>query len=213
MTLEDTIYNLHLDVLRRLLQGQDYKSIANEFSSRFEETDYDTIARKGLLSFNSNNKLIGAYPVSPVPTEYTVEIDGIGKGYSMCAIDALGIAYTFNARTTIHSVDHATREPITLEVNPHGSIPEREIFVTYIKSDDPACDPAVDQCPSLNFYTSMSHIQDPESYLIMDLKEASQHAKTVFGEEGIRELIRLSLTTDTYFGLSDRLIDVFETQK
>ena len=58
-------------------------------------------------------------PNFPVETNYKVTVDGIETGYSMCAVDALGVAYTFNAKTTIYSIDRSTNRSIEIIIDPN----------------------------------------------------------------------------------------------
>ena len=204
------IYNLHLEVLKRVLNGENWVKISQSLSEQMKETNYLEIAKNGLLSFNEKGELIAAYPVSPNKTTYKVDIEDIGSGFSMCAIDSLGIAYTFMKKTRISSIDNKTKEKIEIIIDPNHETPKYDLYVTYIKSSGLTCDPVDDQCPALNFYTSLDHIDNKDKYTILDFDHALKHSISVFGEKGIKKCIEGAISNSNSFSLSEMLVDVFE---
>ncbi|HEU5421168.1 MAG TPA: alkylmercury lyase family protein [Streptosporangiaceae bacterium] len=61
-----------------------------------------------------------AYPFSAVPTPHVVRIDGGPEVFSMCAIDALGIAAMTDRAVTICSAEPGTGVPVTVTVQAGG---------------------------------------------------------------------------------------------
>lgn len=78
----------------------------------------DVVSTLGLLSFDENGVLQGAYPVSPTKNDIRIAVDGVGSGYAMCAIDALGVPFFFSAKTVIESADRATNERMLITIDP-----------------------------------------------------------------------------------------------
>ena len=103
--------DLHLRVLRRILQGRDFKEIRAECHAAFERLNYLEVATKYVpfLSFDEIGKLKAAYPLSPNKTDYQISVEGIGTGYAMCAVDARGVAYTLMPKRILKHQTRASR--------------------------------------------------------------------------------------------------------
>jgi hypothetical protein len=184
------LFDFHLLVLKEIFLGKQFSEIKNEYSKQIAKLDYINISRKhNLLTFDENieNKLLGAYPVSPIKTSFKVEIEGLGIGYCMCAIDALGIAYTFNAKTKITSIDKSTNKELKIIMNPFTEQIESETayYVTY-KDPDKVKNIAQDQCPIINFYSDKKTITNTEDLVIFSFNDAVQHAKRIFNPESLK---------------------------
>lgn len=122
------------------------------------------------LRFDGSGAISAAYPFSPTPTPHRVEIDGGPQVYSMCALDALGIAAMIGRDVRIEATDPATGQPITVSVPADGDAPIWEpasAVVFYGQLDSTGCCPseactdptapaaAADVCCSyINFFTS-----------------------------------------------------------
>ncbi len=65
-----------------------------------------------VVRLDDHGQIRAAYPFSAVPTPHTVSIDGGPTVWSMCAIDALGIADMLDRPVTISSTDPATGDTI-----------------------------------------------------------------------------------------------------
>lgn len=142
-----------------------------------------------MLSFNENGQLIGAYPVSPRKTKYAVEIEDIGSGYAMCAIDALGTAYTFGKKTTIKTSTFFSNQPIEITIDPDlETQPDHDLVVTYARKFQRSA--AEDQCPAINFYASREEVPSDLDVEILSFQKALNHAIDVFSPEGIKSRIR-----------------------
>ncbi len=181
--MTNPLLKLHLNVLTDLLNGKPFEQIKKERSVEFEQTDYLSKAIPSLLTFEGD-RLVGAYPVSPIPTKYKVEIEGVGTGYSMCAIDALGIAFTFNRPTILYTNTEDTNEPIELRISPDmEDLPLNGFVVTYRAMDDTITNIALQQCPQVNFYRHEENV--PSNLQILDLQTAFKAAKAQFTQEAI----------------------------
>lgn len=175
------LMKLHLDVLKLLFNGEKFPDIKNKFVLEMEELDYINTLSPGLLSFDSRGNLIGAYPISPIESPYRVSVEGIGDGYSMCAIDALGVAYTFNAKTTIFTRDYSTNELIQITIDPSLETQESQDFiVTYQETSSKDLVAAVSVCPSIHFHSNAGSIVDQQNIKIMDFETALKSAVSQF---------------------------------
>ncbi len=197
----EALFSLHLEILKRLLQGKSFKWIQNEYYDILSQTDYlDIMIKSGNLSFNSKDELIGAYPISPIPTNHRIEVVGIGSGYAMCAIDALGVAYTFGAKTIIDSQVLDTKSPIRIIIDPSlETQTPLDIVITYkqlILSQKSEDAPAVVQCPVINFYSNPEAVPKSDPLLeILTFEEAVTYAADRFSPKGIKKLIKISIIT------------------
>lgn len=81
------------------------------------------------------------FPVSTKPTQHKVSLQDGREFFAMCAIDALGSAFTFDCAIKINSVCAHCNEPVVVEVR-NGSIAYassnelRALHVDLNKSDD-----------------------------------------------------------------------------
>lgn len=193
----DELLTTHLEVLTYLLTGRSFEWIKNKLIGVFRDFKYLEIMSQGrLLSFDKNNVLIGAYPISPFKTNFKVQIEGIGTGYSMCAVDALGVAYTFNAKTIIDTFDKATNSPIQIIIDPTLNTQENHnLFVSYPPA---ACNTgdrsnivsAVDVCPTIDFYSLPETIPDEANLKYMSFEQALFSAKEQFSQDALKECIK-----------------------
>lgn len=185
---------LHLNVLIDLLNGKSFHEIKTARAAEFEEMNYLEVAVPSLLTFEGN-ELVGAYPVSPKPTKYKVEIEGVGTGYSMCAIDALGIAFTFNKPTKVFATTQDTNEPVEFFITPDmDELPQTEYVVTYQAIDHSITNIALQQCPQINFFRDRENV--PGGLQILDLNSAFKAAKAQFSQEAILSCLKGKPTCD-----------------
>jgi hypothetical protein len=70
------------------------------------------------LRLDPGGAIRAAYPFSAVPTPHVVRIEGGPEVFSMCAIDALGIAAMTGRPVTIRSAEPGTGNPVTVAVPP-----------------------------------------------------------------------------------------------
>ncbi|OLS19018.1 MAG: hypothetical protein HeimC2_43420 [Candidatus Heimdallarchaeota archaeon LC_2] len=184
---KNELMELHLDILKDLLNGVDFKDIEQKYSARFEELNYLKNVTSNLLSFD-NGKLVAAYPVSPRKTNYKVIIDDIGTGYAMCAIDALGIAYTFMKKTTIETTIRDTNESFKFVVDPFlDKQTEKNLFVTYKKYNQTLTNAALEICPTINIYRFENGVPKDENLVILDFETAIHYARERFSQDAINQ--------------------------
>lgn len=85
--------------------------------------DHDTLVH-GLESLRANNGFAAddegnvnfIYPVSALETKHIVTLSDGRKFCAMCAIDALGAAFTFKQDTVINSVCSNSDKPVRVEI-------------------------------------------------------------------------------------------------
>jgi hypothetical protein len=195
----------HIKVLEKLLVGKSFEELKIQFSSEFEKFNYIALTKTfSILSYDENNNLRGAYPISPTETKYKIHVEGIGSGYAMCAIDALGVPYLFGKTTTIESIDQVTKEPIQFTIDPSFSddntiseIAEefKELVVTNPKGSEiqvgQAVDQAVDFCPYIGFVTNKKALTEKHLAMVdsLDFATALKYGKHSFGRENIVKLL------------------------
>jgi hypothetical protein len=90
----------------------DWARTAQEVLADLHEEDF--------LRLDDAGQVRAAYPFSAVPTPHLVQIEKGPRVYSMCAVDALGIAAMLGAGTRITSADPRTGEPVTVTVQAGG---------------------------------------------------------------------------------------------
>jgi hypothetical protein len=92
--------------------GQDaLDQAARPFDSSQVLAELAELAEGDYLGLSQDGQITAAYPFSATPTPHAAQITGGAVAYSMCAIDALGIAEMTGARVQVKSADPATGEP------------------------------------------------------------------------------------------------------
>ncbi len=190
------LLELHLFVLKELLNGRDFDDISERYKDRFQELNYLKLATGTLLTFNKG-KLIAAYPVSPYKSSYEVTIEDVGKGYAMCAIDALGIAYTFMKKTKIRSMLIDTGEMFTFEIDPFvPNYTPQDLYVTYKRYSMKETNVALEICPNIDIYRSKNSIPKDENMVVIDFETALRYAKERFSQQAITQCFGGTLDTE-----------------
>ena len=127
------------------------------------------------------------YPFSNLPTRHRVRLADGGEAYSMCAVDALGIAFMLDTDTGIETSDPINGNPITITVEggePTGQPNTAVVFVGFRSGTGPSADTC---CDYLNFFTDRPSAQawaDLNPHVtggILELSEATRLGQTIFG--------------------------------
>ncbi|WP_219501286.1 alkylmercury lyase family protein [Nonomuraea ceibae] len=116
-----------------------YGSSGSEVMAQLHAADFLRLDHSGVI--------VAAYPFSPTPTLHRVQISGGPEVYSMCAIDALGIAAMIGRDVTIHATEPGTGQAITVTVSAQGDQVEWKpgsAVVFYGQQEDAAC---CETCP------------------------------------------------------------------
>jgi Alkylmercury lyase len=123
---------------------------ASEVLAELADGDY--------LCLGADGRITAAYPFSATSTPHTVQISGGAVAYSMCAIDALGIADMVGASVRIKSADPTTGEPISVAVDGHGATWEPDTAVVFAGHAADTCEgpSAAICCGHMNFFSSHS---------------------------------------------------------
>ena len=98
-----------------------------------------------------------AHPFSGAPTAHRVTLAGGPTVYAMCALDALGIPLMARRSGRINSVDPASRQPITVELDGQGWgwQPSTTVVLAGTMVVAGACGSVADCCcPYINFHAS-----------------------------------------------------------
>lgn len=114
------------------------------------------LAEGDYLGLDQDGQITAAYPFSATPTPHAAQISGGAVAYSMCAIDALGIAEMTGARVQVRSADPATGERIVITVDGSSAVWEPDTAVVFAGRVAGACDgpSATTCCGHINFFTS-----------------------------------------------------------
>ncbi|MFD4373833.1 organomercurial lyase [Streptomyces sp. NPDC058486] len=113
------------------------------------------LAREDFLTLDETGRIRAAYPFSAVPTRHHVRLAGGVEVWSMCAIDALGIAAMLDTDVVIASTDPVTGEPVTVTTTRDGRTAwEPRSAVVFIGQRPGGGPAATTCCDALNFFTS-----------------------------------------------------------
>ena len=114
------------------------------------------LAEGDFLGLDQDGRITAAYPFSATITPHTVQIAGGSVAYSMCAIDALGIADMLDAPVLIRSADPSTGEAISVSVDGGTAVWEPDTAVVFAGRTAGACagPSATVCCGYMNFFTS-----------------------------------------------------------
>lgn len=184
--IEDFL-SVHFLILKDLLNSISFPESVNKYSTKIDEINYLDIATKNnFILLDNDKKLIAAYPVSPTPTIFEVLIENIGSGFAMCAIDALGIAYTFQEKTKIISVTKDDKKSVIIEIDPKNDKIEsnHDFYISY-RDPDLVKNIAMDQCPVINFYSVKESIKGP-NMIVFEFNEALAQAKSIFSIDAFK---------------------------
>jgi hypothetical protein len=122
--VEGGLRAVHQEVVRSFAAGHPPTTRAlDEAAAPYGATGAEVVAMlhaEDFLRLGDDGAIRVAYPFSAVPTPHRVRIEGDGEVYSMCAIDALGIAAMLGRDVVISSADPRTGTSVTVEVTPDG---------------------------------------------------------------------------------------------
>ncbi len=192
-SLADSEQELYLWILRRFaMSGRPSSSEIQEAAAQLgaaSEEALEVLAREDLVHRGRDGEITVAYPFSGSPTEHRVRFQSGNEAYSMCAIDALGVAPMFQEPIEIASRDPLTAEAIRAQVAPDGSAqwwPESAVVVAGVL-DRPG-ESFRGCCPVLNFFASSGNA---ERWLaerphvrgsVISMPDAIASGRAVFGD-------------------------------
>jgi Alkylmercury lyase len=154
------------------------------------------------LRLDACGAISAAYPFSPAPTPHLVTISGGPQVYSMCAIDALGIAAMLGKTVTISSSEPGTGAPVTVTVPAAGEavVWEPSTAVVFYGQQETACGTCPPEagavappvaadtcCGTISFFTASASAAawaraHPEiTGKVLDQREAWQAGVSIFG--------------------------------
>ncbi|ADD45007.1 alkylmercury lyase family protein [Stackebrandtia nassauensis] len=129
-----------------------------------DPSDYETAAltelhERDLIRLDDSGAIVVAYPFSGTETPHRVHITDGASAWSMCAIDALGIAAMLDQDIAIESTDPHNRQPIRVDIHNRQATWTPSTTVVFVGVADccHADEPSVDRCCGvLNFFTTTS---------------------------------------------------------
>jgi len=77
----------------------------------------DSLVAKRAVVRDGLGDIVFAYPLSALPTAHRVTLQDGRQLYAMCAVDALGVAFTFKQDIKINSVCRHCNEPVSLQIS------------------------------------------------------------------------------------------------
>jgi hypothetical protein len=143
----------------------------------------DGLEKDCAIYIDRGKGLISAYPFSALPTEFIVHLQNGKSVYAMCAVDALGIPLMLRGDSVIETKCHHCGKPIKIEVTQDkiGKIEptDSKPVVSYKKAEGCA-NPALEQCPLINFFFSTDHFSQGPNQEVLTLEEALQAGRKSF---------------------------------
>jgi hypothetical protein len=114
------------------------------------------LAEGDYLYLDGAGQITAAYPFSALPTPHQVQLSGGASAYSMCAIDALGIAAMLGTSVHITSADPLTSEAISVSVDATRTEWKPSTVVVFAGRTTSSCagPSAAVCCGQMNFFTS-----------------------------------------------------------
>jgi hypothetical protein len=186
-----------------VLKGMPFEEIQKELSKIFHRFNYvEVVHFTSLLSFDDEETLRGAYPFSPTKTDHRITVEGMGSGFAMCAVDSLGVASLFGARTVIESKDALSQTPIRIVVDPNGLDADSDSGISVIapkgvpeKGKDEVYDSAVDSCPFVGFLTDAKSIPEEmqSRVTVIPLDQATDYGRSIFSRSAFAEQLRAAI--------------------
>ena len=85
----------------------------------------DCLIGKDGMAADETGKVNFIYPVSALKTNHQVTLEDGRQFSAMCAIDAIGAAFTFHQDTEVHSVSAVSGEPVYVRIR-DGRVDEYE---------------------------------------------------------------------------------------
>jgi len=184
---ENEVRKFVLESFRRLGRAPTLAEIAKDLKMNEEraEASLRKLDAADML-YLEGGRIVAAYPFSnqPTPHEVTFTRDGT-RTYSMCAIDALGIAFMFGESVVISSRCGHCNKRLEIQVGDRAGSPDEEImvFFGFARSEHAA----TSSCPILQFFCSRAHL---DSWRVanpsklgapLNLEEATSLGKEIFG--------------------------------
>lgn len=118
------------------------------------------LAAADLVALGPDGDVLGAFPLSAVPTRHRVHVDDRPVLHAMCAVDALGIPAMLGAAGTITSTDPATGQPIEVRIGTDGTLdvsPPEAVVVVARTGDGPLASAC---CSVIDFHSDRAAAED-----------------------------------------------------
>ena len=118
------------------------------------------LAAADLVALGPDGDVLGAFPLSAVPTRHRVHVDGRPVLHAMCAVDALGIPAMLGAAGTVTSTDPATGRPIKVRIATDGTLdvsPPEAVVVLARTGDGPLASAC---CSVIDFHSDRAAAED-----------------------------------------------------
>lgn len=120
----------------------------------------DELAAADLVALGPEGDVVGALPLSAVPTRHRVQVQGRPVLHAMCAVDALGIPAMLDAAGTVTSTDPATGQPIEVGIGTDGTLdvsPPEAVVVLARMGDGPLASAC---CSVIDFHSDRAAAED-----------------------------------------------------
>ena len=120
----------------------------------------DELAAADLVALGPYGDVVGAFPLSAVPTRHRVHVQDRPMLHAMCAVDALGIPAMLGAAGTVTSADPATGRPIEVQVDADGALdvnPPGAVVLLARAGDGPLASAC---CSVIDFHSDRAAAED-----------------------------------------------------
>ena len=118
------------------------------------------LAAADLVALGPDGDVVGAFPLSAVPTRHGVQVQGRPVLHAMCAVDALGIPAMLGAAGTVTSTDPTTGQPIHVRITVDGALdvsPRGAVVLLARTGDGPLASAC---CSVLDFHSDRAAAED-----------------------------------------------------
>ena len=118
------------------------------------------LAAADLVALGPDGEVLGAFPLSAVPTRHRVQVQGRPVLHAMCAVDALGIPAMLAAAGTVSSADPETGQQVEVRVAADGSLtvsPPEAVVLLARTGDGPLASAC---CSIIDFHADRASAED-----------------------------------------------------
>lgn len=140
--------------------GPDSLAAGTGLASDAVRAALDGLAAADVVALGPGGDVVGAFPLSAVPTRHRVQVQGRPVLYAMCAVDALGIPAMLGAAGTVTSLDPASGQPIEVRIAADGSLevsPTETVVLLARTGDGPLASAC---CSVIDFHADRASAED-----------------------------------------------------
>ncbi|MBL9100926.1 MAG: cation transporter [Myxococcales bacterium] len=131
---------------------------------------------------HESDRIVFAWPLSNVPTEYIVKLEGKQPVYGRCAIDALGVSAMYGKPVEIEATSVGSGTPIRIRVNGDRiELAEPADAVVWVREQKCSCDEMVLFANKAELEGWRRRLEKPEGHTLT-LADATMYGVRTFGD-------------------------------